>query len=485
MQDVKKNLFKRCICFSLTVFMAGTLLLGCEKNEAVYEIEPMEIEESVAFGFDIAGGDDVMPIAAYYGPYASNFSIDGQSLPDYVTDEYWKLMADCGINLMSHSITDYARAPQTIQKNLDFGEKYNIAVVVDDSTVRNMADLEEISLEKVTAQLSKYMNHPAFGGLYVVDEPMTSYFLPADDLARELYRYEDISPLLLEEVGIFCYENANNSSRGDSERENYERYLREYCDVLHPTYLSFDRYPFDIEQQGFEQRYFFDLAKVRKVAQEYNIPFWSFMGAGNYWNGEEYSEEKYYGPNEGQFHWCINNSLAFGAQGISYFPFIQPYHYAYGKGDIGDEWLFERSGMIGAWGNKNRWYYYAQNISSHLKAIDEVLMNSVSKGVIASGEETKERLALATEAMLEGTSWRELESVEGEAVIGCFNYQGNTALYVVNFYDSYAQEITLDFQGKCNFTKIQDAKSEQLSGEEITLDLAAGEGALLVFGGDK
>lgn len=112
-------------------------------------------------------------------------------------------------------------------------------------------------------------------------------------------------------------------------------------------------------------------------------------------------------------------------------------------------------------------------------------MNSVNKGVIASGEETKERLALATEAMLEGTSWRELTSVEGEAVIGCFNYQGNTALYVVNFYDSYAQKIALEFQGKCNFTKIQGAKSEKLSGSEIVLDLAAGEGVLLVFGGDK
>ena len=482
---MKSNLSKKVLCLTLSIFTIGALLSGCDKKAAVYEIEPMEKEESKAFGFDIAGGDDVMPIAAYYGPYASTFSVDGQSLPDYVTDEYWQAMADCGINLMSHSITDYAHSPQTIQKNLDFGEKYNIAVVVDDSTVRNMADLPEISLEKVTAQLSKYMNHPAFGGLYVVDEPMTSYFMPADDLARELYRYEELSPLLLHEVGIFCYENANNSSRGDSERENYERYLREYCDVLQPTYLCFDRYPWDIEQQGFEQRYFFDLAKVRKVAQEYGIPFWSFMGAGNYWNGEEYSEEKYYGPNEGQFDWCINSSLAFGAQGIQYFPFIQPYHYAYGAGDIGDEWIFERSGMIGAWGNKNRWFYYAENIAPHIKAIDEVLMNSVSKGVIASGDATNERLSLAKEAMFEGTSWRELASVEGEAIVGCFNYQGNTALYVVNFYDSNAQKVTLNLQGNCEFIKIQGAESESLSGDKIVLDLAAGEGVLLVFGGDK
>lgn len=482
---MKKNRFRKCIAVTLATCTLATLLAGCAKEtEQAVSIEPMEAEASHAFGFDIAGGDDVMPIAAYYGPYASNFSINGQSLPDYVTDEYWKAMADCGINLMSHAITDYAYSPQTIQKNLDLGEKYNIAVIVDDTSVRNMADLDEISMDKITTQLSQYMNHPAFGGLYLVDEPMTSYFLPADDLMRELYRYEDISPLLLEKIGIFCYENALSSSRGDKERENYEKYLREYCDVLKPKYLSFDRYPYDIEQQGFEQRYFFDLAKVRKVAQEYEIPFWGFFAGGNYWRYDTEKQDNY-GPNEGQFDWCINSSLAFGAQGISYFPFIQPSHYAFGEDEEGVDWDFERSGFIGAWGNKNQWYYYAQNISKHIQAIDEVLMNSVNKGVIASGEETKERLKLATEAMLEGTSWRELKDVEGEAIVGCFNYQGQTALYVVNFYDVYAQHIDLTFQEECNFTIIQGAEGKKLSGEGITLDMAAGEGVLIVFGGEE
>ena len=413
---------KRFVAMMFGVSASALLLIGCsEKKAQDIVVEPMKAETSHAFGFDIAGGDDVMPIAAYHGPYASNYSINGQSLPDYVTDEYWKAMADCGVNLMSHAITDYAYSPQTIEKNLDLGAKYNIAVIVDDSTVRNMADLDEISIEKASNQLAKYMNHPAFGGLYLVDEPMTSYFLPADDLARELYRYEDISPLLQYDIGIFCYENALSSSRGDKERDNYEKYLREYCDVLKPTYLSFDRYPYDIEQQGFEQRYFYDLAKVRKVAQEYEIPFWSFLAGGNYWRYDPEKQDNY-GPNEGQFDWCINSSLAFGAQGLSYFPFIQPTQYAFGTDAEGVDWDFERSGFIGAWGNKNQWYYYAKNIAPHIQAIDEVLMNSVNKGVIASGVETKERLELATEAIISEASFRELKSVEGEAIVGCFNY---------------------------------------------------------------
>ena len=35
-------------------------------------------------------------------------------------------------------------------------------------------------------------------------------------------------------------------------------------------------------------------------------------------------------------------------------------------------------------GNKNQWYYYAQNINKHIAAIDEVLMKSVHKGIVLS-----------------------------------------------------------------------------------------------------
>ena len=242
-----KNRKRRVISSLLTVVLTLGSLSGCA-SQKVQQMELMEIEKSPAISFDIIGGKDVMPIGAYYIPYSSIYSYNGNDLPNYISDEFYAKIADSGINLLMHSVTDYSDAPNLVMKNLDLGAKYNIAVIVDDSTVRNMADLDEISIEKASNQLAKYMNHPAFGGLYLVDEPMTSYFLPADDLARELYRYEDISPLLQYDIGIFCYENALSSSRGDKERDNYEKYLREYCDVLKPTYLSFDRYPYDIEQ---------------------------------------------------------------------------------------------------------------------------------------------------------------------------------------------------------------------------------------------
>jgi hypothetical protein len=144
---------KRFVAMMFGVSAAALLLIGCsEKKAQDIVVEPMKAETSHAFGFDIAGGDDVMPIAAYHGPYASNYSINGQSLPDYVTDEYWKAMADCGVNLMSHAITDYAYSPQTIEKNLDnFASLYLLSVSGD----RFSAEQKAKYLERLSPEMSR------------------------------------------------------------------------------------------------------------------------------------------------------------------------------------------------------------------------------------------------------------------------------------------------------------------------------------------
>ena len=479
---MNKSRWKKPLQIILAVSLSTSMLVACANEETVVNMEPMGVEEAHKVTFDVSGGQDVMPVAAYFGPYAATYSINGQSLPNYISEEYWADMAACGVNIMSHSITDYSAAPQEIQKNLDFGEKYGIAVVVDDSTVRNMADLDEISLEELTTQLSKYMNHPAFGGFYLLDEPFTAAFEPADVPDRDLYRYEKISPLLNNEIGIFTYENMLSSGVSANGYERYEDYLRECVDVLEPSYLCFDRYPFDERQKGLINRYFYDLAVVRKVAEDNQIPFWTFVQAGSQWSdgAEAFDSTTPYYPNEGQFDWNVNTALAFGTKGISYFPYIQPHYYAFAESTPFD---FERNGMIGAWGNKNRWYYYAQDISRQIQAVDKVLMNSVSKGVLACGEAVQKDMELTKDydVLLEGTSWRELKSVTGNALIGCFNYQGRTALYVVNYSQEYAQKIDLAFHGTINVSVIQQGETENLQGDGMTLDLLAGDAALLVF----
>lgn len=484
---MKSNKTIRHVQSGIGILLTLTLLCGCSLQQAEskkVELEKMEAEKVNSVSFDIIGGKDVMPIGGYYGPYVSIYNEDGQTAPDYFTDEIWQAIADSGINWVCYSQLNYKEYPELVQKSLDFGEKYGLAINVYDSDILNMGNEPEISTEEITTRLSKYMNHPAFGGMYIIDEPCTSYFHPAGEgnEGRYLEFYKELAPILNQKLGMLCYTNAFPSGIEGNEYTYYEKYIREFCDTLQPNYLMFDRYPFDAEQEGYINYYFHDLAIIRKVAEENEIPFMTFIQAGSQWNdAREYfdSVTPYY-PNEAQFDWNINTALAFGAKGINLFTLIQPDYFAYAESTRFD---FERNGLIGAWGNKNQWYYYLQNISRQIRAIDEVLMNSTSKGILVYGNAAEKDLNLAKEygVLIEGNTFRELKSLEGEAIVGCFNYQGKTALYVVNYSMEQGQKLNLTFQDAYDFTRIQNAETEKLCGDGLTLDMAPGEGVLLVF----
>ena len=93
----------------------------------------------------------------------------------------------------------------------------------------------------------------------------------------------------------------------------------------------------------------------------------------------------------------------------------------------------------------------------------------------------KENYVDPSKLFIEGTSWRELEDVKGNALIGCFNYQGKTALYVVNYEYNYAQKIDLKFVKECNVKVVQAAETSYVKTDNLVLDMPAGDGVLLVF----
>ena len=107
-------------------------------------------------------------------------------------------------------------------------------------------------------------------------------------------------------------------------------------------------------------------------------------------------------------------------------------------------------------------------------------MNSVNKGILLSGTSMTEHFQ-EVGYILDGTSWRELKSIKGEAMVGCFNYFGRSAFYVVNYDTEYAQEITLDFHNKYNMKVVQKAEESYINTNSLKLTMNAGEGVLIVM----
>ena len=465
---------------------AGTIVLGalngCAKEEAV-QIEPMEIEEVDTYSLDIIGGSDVMPIIGYYTPTTSWYSAEGSAPRDILTDEYYEMIADSGVNLILSNPRGYNDAPTLMGKALDYAAKYNIGIILTDNTLNGeevRGTENPLTAEKALESMSNYMNHPGFAGVMLYDEPATSYFLSTSFAeSHRLEKYTEIARVLNDEIGVFTYQNLNPLFDMEN-KENYDKYLTEYCETQYPNYIMFDLYPSEKQHANKEYAYLYHLATFREFGQKYDIPFWSFIACGSQWNvGNYVPEYESYFPDEGQFDWSANLSLAFGAKGLAYFPMFQPYYYAYGTGQ--GDYDFQVNGMFGSWGNKNQWYYYAQNMNKHVQVIDEILMHSMNKGILATGEIAQDYCKETRDALLEGNAWRELADVSGDAVIGCFNYQGKTVLYVVNASYEYAQKINLSFVDTCNVKVVQDAEANYIKGDSITLDMPAGDGVLLLF----
>lgn len=471
---MKSRNMKRIFAFVMCVMLCIPLLFGCRKQE-LHVIEPLALEEVDTFSFDLLGGTDVMPIGGFYGPMNKSYSARGQKLPDYYTDEFFSLLDECGITVLAYVGADYADDPDLTMKVLDLGEKYGIGIYVTDSYITNNIGENTLSLEELDERVNNYINHPACLGLQVIDEPVSDNYNSYHP-EKNMKLYATLFQRL-EELGVTTYGNLYRLNELGPIK--YELYVQEFIDTCPTKYLEFDNYPFKTDDsKEYALNWFQNLSIIRDNAEEAGIPYWTFIQAGAQWNDEKAKfDSNGYFPSEGNFNWLINTALAYGTKGIHYFPTVQPSHFAYTKTDDLD---FQRNGLIGAWGNKNRWYYYAQNANEHIAVIDEVLMNSVNKGILLSGTLMEGHFE-DVKFILEGTSWRELKDISGDTMIGCFNYLGKSAFYVVNYDTEYAQEITLDFYDSYNMRVVQKAETSYVNTNSLTLQVHAGDGVLIVI----
>lgn len=452
------------------------------------------MESPVALSFDAIGGDDVMPIGGFYGPsLPKEISGDAGAIIDHYTDDIFGKIDDAGVNLLLYPNARYNLENETalVEKTLILAEQYNMGVFVNDSNFSTAASASAITQNAVQAQLAKYQDRAAFCGVFVVDEPLSDNYKPSSLSEAEIQKrwMASFAPLYqkLDKLGVVGFSNLMPKKDVNAADYNtYIDYVAEYAETCAPAYLSFDYYVWDEDTST--AGYFCNMNVIRNQAKASGIPFWSFVQAGGYWEstsvgGSYVSKEK--------FNWSVNTALACGAKGISYFPLIQPTSFT--NTLLGTN--YTRSGMIGADGSVNEWHAYAKDANVQIAAVDEVLMNAVNKGIITSGTGTfkKETFGTATtisadtayfEAKQDQT-WEELASVSGDALIGCFKYNGKTALYVVNYdYTSTAnKDITLTFDADCTLsqTKAGTTTSVSTMNKSLTLNMSGGEGILLVF----
>ncbi len=494
---------KRLISCIAAFAVFGATFAGCSsvkveplKNDNYYITEKGEPAKYATLSFDYLGGADVMPIGGFYGPYNSGGSIDGYQFPQLVDDKYFSLIADAGLNMIVYS-ADVQEA--SVMRSLELGEKYGIGqfanVAIVDTLVRRLRDEEPLSkayrkgdplpfdTRELYESAKRLFSYDSLLGIRGTDEP---FWYQLDGLA-EVSR-------MVREIGrgdMQMYVNALGYGGGDLTyggwRENItqEQYFEKIFSDVKVPFLSSTGYFYTQKDTPDKDLsiMFPTLSSVRSLAQKNNIPLWRMLQAGGQWNDESIEKESVdYYPNEGELLFDVNIALCYGCKAIQYFPLISPLHFAYAPDGTYD---FNRNGLISAVGSVTEWYYYAQKANKQIKAIDHVLMNSANIGLIVHGEKAN-ALARTTdenrEELIRDGKFRQLTSVSGDdCFVGCFDYLGGTALYVVNYSRKEKANVTLNFDKKYGYEVIQRAVSSEVAATKLPLTLEAGEGVLVVL----
>lgn len=443
---------------ALVLALVLCLACGCSK-EAEVVIEPMEPEEVYTFGYDFLGGKDNMIISGFFGPQPQILSHNGNTITETLRDDVMANIAEAGINHISYTpwniLTD--RNQSLIKKLLALGEKYGVGI--------SLYQTYDFNIKGQDDMVAEYRKYPAFTTVFVQDEPSgLEYFAnPAREIANFAGAFKSIK-----ELGYTAYGNLY-PIYDYGLKEQYEDYVDRYIELCDPTLLMYDHYVFD---NNTFQTYFYNMSIIREKATAAKIPWVGFLQTGTDWT----SHVNFDTPTEYQMHWNANNYLCAGAKSIQYYVLIQnPYQVSH------DEYMdkINRIGILGTYGNKTRRWQIVKDINAQAHAVDHVLMNSVNKGVLVNGKIITGMLENAN-FVLKGQSWRELKDFDGETMVGCFNYNGKSAFYVMNASYEYAQHITFDFHNEYKLSVIQNTEEKYFKTNSLTLDMRAGEGALIV-----
>ena len=449
----KKGILSLCMCACL---LFNTL--GCSSNSSTNANDYVITEKGTPAPvytqtFDFIGGEDVMPISGFFGPYIPHTDVANlNSCPDYFSDDIFQKMVDVGVNLIVYynNPSDFINA-----KYLEMCDKYGIGVFMADGYIegfiKNYQEYgEDFDYDYFTKKVLEWNEHPSFVGVHTRDEPFTPMF----DSLRQVF--EAFDSLGLE--GKIAYSNViSYDYTGTSVYSHYQEYVtsEDYLDgffeATNSALLSNTFYPFTVETSDESLKNWFDHFSVAKTyTEKHKVPYWRMMQAGGYFNdagnwqpaGDPY-------PTEAEFMFDANISLAYGAKALQFFPLIQPEWFARDEGVTYD---YNRNGIIGANGELTSWGYYAKKLTKHVKAIDHVLMNASLQGVVLNGSEPTRLVATDARKTELISSFRQLESVTGgDALVGCFDYLGGTALYVVNFSRTTKNKIACNFDDKYGY----------------------------------
>ena len=314
-------------------------------------------------------------------------------------------------------------------------------------------------------EVSTYMEHPAFLGYCVWDEPADKDF-PA--LAEKKALWESTMGDKLFFVNMFPGEIGDNQFGG------YDNYISSYIEAVQPEVLSFDIYPLMSDYSGktvIKDNFFNNLDICSYYAKEAGIPLWFSLLAAKHMS--------YVAPSTEEFRWQMAVGQAYGVQGLV--------HYAYASHDPDYtspiDWKTQEPTEL---------YYNMKDANAEVAAWDHIYMNYQWQGtatVIGSvNPYSTGAIMFCTHSVdpTEDTGITEISSDE-DLLCGIFEDENGSPAYMLTNATNPCEEkdtkveLTLDKQYKGVLVIDRGVQSvELLENNEVTIEVESSEGVFVI-----
>lgn len=217
-------------------------------------------------------------------------------------------------------------------------------------------------------------NSPAVLGYYIMDEPGSPAF-PA--LAQAVAAVKKYAPGKLAYINLFpSYATVGAPDKSQLGAASYTEYLERFVNEVKPQILSYDNYMVqysdDLKDKAKAAIYYADLLEVRRVAQNYGLPFWNIVSSNQI-------RKQTTIPSPANMAFQAYTTLAAGGRGVSWYKYYQG-GYAYAPIDKADE-------KTPTWRN-------LQAVNHQLRTLGPIMNRLTSTGVFFASPPPVENLPL-------------------------------------------------------------------------------------------
>src|SRR5436853_4199705 len=224
------------------------------------------------------------PIVTYYA---------GPAMTEQVATQ----MADGGFNVVWCN-----------EKQLDLVHKHGLRGMVQDPLLLPASLDAPAQKQQLDALIDRIRMHPALYSYYIIDEPGAPTFAALGKLTAYL---RERDPAHLAYINLFPTYATNEQlgAKGDL-IPAYRQYVQQFIDGVKPQLLSYDHYQF---MKGSDTtQYFLNLSMIRTAAQKAGTPFLNIVQASSWSPGVRV-------PVPDEMRYLVYTTIAYGAQGISYY----------------------------------------------------------------------------------------------------------------------------------------------------------------------